>query len=563
MKKEMRLLLIVAACLIPGVLSAQWVPNAVAVCTAPNIQSYPSIISDGSGGAIITWWDYRNGVDTNIYAQRINAAGYVKWLPNGVPACSIAGAQKKPSMISDGAGGAIIAWDDYRSGSANPNIYVQRVDSLGAVRWQLNGVPVCTLAAEQGLNQVAPDGAGGAIIVWADWRGGSSNGDIYAQRVDSTGAVRWSANGIPVCDTLQDQSWPTIVSDGAGGAIIAWEDYRIAPNYNMFAQRVDSTGSMMWINHGVRLSSAAVAQHRSRSVADGFGGAIVVWDDYRTTSYNIYGQHVNASGINQWPLSGLGICTATARQTDPCIVASGAGGAIIAWPDWRNGSTPDVYAQRVASGGTIQWLNNGIPACTTTSSQSDPRLCADEMSGAIGTWADYRSGARVYFQHLDSNGTFLLPINGIPICGALNNQINPCITEDGSNEAIIAWQDFRSGTNYDIYAQWTGFIVGTEESGASKPKTPLVTIQPNPFTDRTTICLESATNFGGTKSMGLRIYDISGNLVKVLLPTAYSLLPTAVWSGTDQSGKKVPAGVYFARITANQGVISEKIIKTR
>ena len=43
------------------------------------------------------------------------------------------------------------------------------------------------------------DGAGGAIIVWADERWGTADVDIYAQRIDGSGSPLWAANGAPVC----------------------------------------------------------------------------------------------------------------------------------------------------------------------------------------------------------------------------------------------------------------------------------------------------------------------------------------------------------------------------
>jgi flagellar hook assembly protein FlgD len=61
----------------------------------------------------------------------------------------------------------------------------------------------------------------------------------------------------------------------------------------------------------------------------------------------------------------------------------------------------------------------------------------------------------------------------------------------------------------------------------------------------------------------LQIFDASGRLIKSFpLLTTYSLLPTIVWSGTDQNGRAVPAGVYFlkAETATDRRVI--KIVKT-
>ena len=54
---------------------------------------FPTIISDGSGGAIIAWMDSRSGAHCDIYAQRINASGVVQWTADGVAISTAAGAQ--------------------------------------------------------------------------------------------------------------------------------------------------------------------------------------------------------------------------------------------------------------------------------------------------------------------------------------------------------------------------------------------------------------------------------------------------------------------------------------
>jgi len=48
-------------------------PNIV-ISAAADDQLNPHIVSDGSGGAIITWDDYRNG-NYDIYAQGVSASG--------------------------------------------------------------------------------------------------------------------------------------------------------------------------------------------------------------------------------------------------------------------------------------------------------------------------------------------------------------------------------------------------------------------------------------------------------------------------------------------------------
>jgi hypothetical protein len=71
-------------------------------------------------------------------------------------------------------------------------------------------------------------------------------------------------------------------------------------------------------------------------------------------------------------------------------------------------------------------------------------------------------------------------------------------------------------------------------------------IIPNPCRGITNIRVESATQLGGAKSIGLKIYDISGRLINSF---ALRDTPCALrWSGTDQSGQSVSPGVYFVQV---------------
>ena len=78
-------------------------------------------------------------------------------------------------------------------------------------QWRIDGVPLCTAASNQFTPVAIPDGAGGAIITWFDYRGGSA--DIYAQHVLTSGMLdpTWPANGLAVCAAAGGQYAPAIV----------------------------------------------------------------------------------------------------------------------------------------------------------------------------------------------------------------------------------------------------------------------------------------------------------------------------------------------------------------
>lgn len=76
----------------------------------------------------------------------------------------------------------------------------------------------------------------------------------------------------------------------------------------------------------------------------------------------------NSIALGQWPQDlslNLPICTQTNEQVNPLVISDGYGGAIILWEDLRDGDK-DLYAQRVSQDGQKLWQENGIPIVTTS-----------------------------------------------------------------------------------------------------------------------------------------------------------------------------------------------------
>ncbi len=54
---------------------------------------------------------------------------------------------------------------------------------------------------------------------------------------------------------------------------------------------------------------------------------------------------------------------------------------------------------------------------------------------------------------INSSGAVIWAADGIVVCSASNSQYMPVIIEDDLGGAIIAWGDYRGGSDLDIYAQ--------------------------------------------------------------------------------------------------------------
>ncbi|OGF14598.1 MAG: hypothetical protein A2W00_04420 [Candidatus Eisenbacteria bacterium RBG_16_71_46] len=427
------------------------------------------MLPDGAGGAFIAWWDQRSG-SFDIYLQRVDFAGVPKWTANGIALADAPGDQWACNLTSDGAGGCIVAWNDTSLGLGNGRFYVQRVDANGVVRWTPGGVRVCPLESVQGRRAVLGDGAGGVFCVWGDQRGADS--DLYAQHLDGDGAPLWSPDGVPICTAPGNQLLSMItmglVPDGAGGFIVTWYDQRNGVgNDDIYAQRVDVFGTPLWAFDGVPLCTAWGAQVSPVVCSNGLGGAIVAWTDSRLGYSQIYAQQVDPYGIPLWPADGIVVGNPNVSQGGLRMVADGANGAILAWYDYRYGSS-DVFAQRVSSSGIQQW-GGDVPLCTNWADQAAIELASDGFGGAVATWRDERSGVSsgdVYAQRVNASGSLLWAFDGVAVSTAAGDVDVVRLCSDAYGGAILAFNEYRGGEE-DLYAQR---VSGDGSLGGREPR---------------------------------------------------------------------------------------------
>ena len=381
-----------------------WQTGGIQLCVAPGLQYYPDIIGDGSGGAFIVWQDNRSGLDYDVFAQRIGPDGASLWNQSGVAVCNAAGHQYNPQVIPDGLGGVIIAWQDKRSGDFD--IFAQRLTAAGQTMWSANGVVVCSQPGDQIEPKLVTDGLAGAILAWTDYRAGTGFSDVYSQHIGADGLRQWAPDGQALCVATNTQWNVQLASDGAGGAIAAWQDRRSGLYDNIFAQRIDATSHTQWAEDGIPLASSAGLQYYPQIATDGSGGAIVVWQDNRRGSdYDIYAQRVDPSGLLLWATKGQPVCTAKGHQYNPQLIVQ-THEAIFTWQDKRNGDF-DVYCQCLAPDGSPRWLVDGVAVATAPRDQFLPQICSDSVQGAVLAWPDYQRGdgsTDIFSHRIGANG---------------------------------------------------------------------------------------------------------------------------------------------------------------
>lgn len=409
-------------------------------------QTYSTLTADGSSGAIITWEDrsqllgdrddpgYYDPVP--VYSQRISSNGELLWGSAVITGKTERIGGSFPEVVRDGTGGAIFAWNDYKTyyrALHDDYLRLQKLAPDGRPLWGDEGVLVITsspyrpLTEEEiasgikgtigrsrptyyGRHTMVSDGAEGVIVFWEEEEADNSN-TIYAQRVDGESNPVWPEKVL--VGTGQSYSIQSVASDGEGGAIIAISGSSPEAAY---VQRLGGDGELLWSGGGTIIPS----EYSPNMISDGLGGAILFrskvdppggppWE----RRHSLLVQRLNQDGQTLWQEKPV-FTTERDQYYALDITTDGSGGVILAWRLYRQEFVAygEVFAQRLDATGNALWLEDGVAVFTDSELeyQGTPKVIGDGSGGAIVIAPAGKSALRgdvVYAQRLDMHGSRL------------------------------------------------------------------------------------------------------------------------------------------------------------
>ncbi len=354
--------------------------------------------------------------------------------------------------------GALYVWSDTRDGGRDLRCQFVSSDPNATI-----GTPITVdnkpNRQEDPVVVKATDG--NYIIAWVDFSA-DPNGDVYAQKIDTNGNLLWQDGGVPLCSNNENQISLNLVPDDNGGAFCLWVDSR---NFNkdLYAQHVLSDGSIHanWDADGNPIANTANNETSNSMWEDGLGGFVIAYNvsNPAPAGKDIYMKRILGDGTSDWG-DAVALCTENGDQTGIKVRPMGNDSMLIFWSDKRN-IDPDIYAQRVMFDGTL-WANElliyGDATNETFAQQFNPRGTATSDGAVIVVWEDLRNQPDypdLYAQKIDANGNLLWDANAVAVSIEEYAQQDPRITADNNGGAIIVWDDTRDGNapNFDTYAQ--------------------------------------------------------------------------------------------------------------
>lgn len=264
--------------------------------------SYPGLVASDSGHVIVMWTG-NTGTFLNpfirIYAQRFSTDGMPVWAAaDTVQNLGRIAFFHVPQIISDGSGGAYISWPDDRNQDNLYSSFVQHVTASGTNVFPVNGSEVSTFSGRHHLSPAtcALPASGDVFAFWSEKNSNQSQTGIYGQRFSSSGTRLWTDNGMMFRSLSAGGVFgPYCVAGESTMVVFFLEGDPSGLNDSLMAFKIDRNGTMLWGNPVVTLSGPTQEKLHTVVTMDVNGVAKAVWEDRRNGS-GIYGQNLNQDG---------------------------------------------------------------------------------------------------------------------------------------------------------------------------------------------------------------------------------------------------------------------------
>lgn len=342
-------------------------PMGIGIAVAEGNQQYPDVAFDGVN-YLVVWEDYRTTGDPSlpsrysIYGARITPGGALID-EEGILISNAHDVRGTPAVASAGSG-FLVVWRDSRD--YIKQIYGCRIDEFGTVL-DPDGFLISKGGSWRGDPDIAFYGEN-FLVVWEDDRADPGD-DIYGARVTPLGEVL-DPEGLVIGDS-HERTFNPAVAAGKENCLVVWYDNRAGgDDYDIYGARVSFEGAVL--DPGAFAVSVAERKQENPSVAFDGSDYMVLWEDSRQRSWNIYGTRVSSLGEIIDP-EGLILTDEWDSQWAPDLALGEGGQMLIAYPFWV--PDPSRRASRIY-GNLWNRIDSSAPALALSISH-DPELTSE------------------------------------------------------------------------------------------------------------------------------------------------------------------------------------------
>ena len=412
--------------------------------------------ADNNGGVNVFWeWGVYPNID--ILFQSFNDLGAAA-LDEPIFISDAPGYQFAPNTISSNAGGVYAIFADQGSGSID--LRVQYLDGVTPTFAGGGSLALDGMDGNVKYNHAFRSGDHQILLMWEDNR---STKKIYGNwLVDD---MLEAANGIQVSfsdnsSTETDLSQPKMLK-AETGIYLATFDAVESPK-RIRINRLSDELSNVWDSAGVALNP--VFDQRSATLTSVENGIGCFWSESRTFNYDIYFQRLDLAGNAVLESGGVNVVNSSGDDYVQALLPAPDGDYLLFWIEEIWPASRLKYKKVDASGSTtIGWPSSGYSLSDQSAEAGN--LVVKQISdtdGVLAVWNQDGNFSDIYAQKIDWDGTAQWATGGVPVTTANNDQSAISLDiDEGGNNAFIAWEDFRNGTDFNILGKPVDLVNGS------------------------------------------------------------------------------------------------------
>jgi len=284
------------------------------------------------------------------------------------------------------------------------------------------------------------------------------------------GSAQWTSNvseNTMIYDDLDDQVLPkVVVNPSTGDSYVSWFSTEANYPFYVFMQQLDADGNKLWDDDGLLISDNPtmtwVTDYDLK--IDNEGNAILVTQDERTGSSNVFTYKISPDGNFLWGNDGIALSDDEGFNPSPKAMMLDDNSAIFGWEhESATQGFSQINLQKLSADGTPAWpeysvISNDSMYCLMpnfVNSDNNSVIAAwvevEHVDTAVGNWPNMY----IYAQKIDSDGNFVWD-QKVAVDSSGNMPLkpfSPSMKSDGNGGLLIAWMAFPAGPNYSSYVQ--------------------------------------------------------------------------------------------------------------
>lgn len=284
--------------------------------------------------------------------------------------------------------------------------------------------------------------------------------------------AQWSNNptlNTKIVDTIVMQVQPKIVVNNNGESYISWFSDPGGWQFDVYMQRLDKSGNMLWDESGLLISDHPTMSWTTDYdlVLDKQDNAILITQDERTGNSDVFIYSISTNGNFNWGENGIALTNDDDFDPSPAAIVDQEGNIVTMWEAMPVDSNIfiSISLQKLSPDGELLWDNVVIE--NDTASCWMPHMIGTEDTCTIVVWIETQKRdtatpigdwgfMHAYAQKIDANGNFVW-FDKVVIDTLFNMPLFPFIPSlatDGNGGLFVSWMAFPNSQYYTCFAQY-------------------------------------------------------------------------------------------------------------